>query len=276
MEHLIVCPVCRGALTQAEGGYLCPLGHRFDTARRGYTNLLLGHSPGGHGDNREMILARQAFLGAGHYAPLLEALTHRAEQYFPEGGLLVDAGCGEGYYTDGALRALASRGARGIGIDISKEALRAAGTRPSVKGGALTLLVAGVYDMPLSDGCADMVLNFFAPLAREEYLRILRQDGILIMAIPARRHLFELKQVLYDTPYENEVQDFALAGFRLLHEDLISTRLSLDGSEQIGALFSMTPYYFRTPREGKERLARLSHLDVTAEFHLLTYRRSLL
>ncbi len=276
MTHdALICPLCRAPLSLDDRGasYRCPARHTFDRARRGYTNLLTGRAAGQHGDNAEMIAARTRFLDGGYYAPLCRALVSQAEAYLPEGGVLLDAGCGEGYYTDTLMTALAPRGVRGYGIDISREALQAAGRRGAVKSGHLLLFAAGVYDMPFAAASVDMVVNVFSPLAHEEYLRVLKEGGVLLMAIPAARHLWELKEVLYDTPKENEVADFALAGFTLLGETRVRCPMQLTGTEVIASLFSMTPYYYRTPAAGRARLAACTSLSVTADFHLLAYRK---
>ena len=39
------------------------------------------------------------------------------------------------------------------------------------------------------------------------------------------------------------------------------------------ALFRMTPYVWKTPREGVERLAEQIELGLTAEFRILVYER---
>ncbi len=279
MQEILLCPICRAPLTleagtSGRGSYLCPSRHTFDRARQGYTNLLTGRAAGQHGDNANMILARRAFLDGGYYAPLCNSLCAHAVALAPEACVFLDAGCGEGYYTDAVANALQDRHATGWGIDISREALRVAGQRGAVKTGRLLLFAAGVYDMPFRDHSFDMVLNLFAPLAREEYLRVLKKDGVLLMAIPAARHLWEMKEVLYDTPKENEVADFALEGFTLLSEARITSEMHLPSRDVIEALFSMTPYYYRTPPTGRARLAALSSLSVTADFHLLAYRRT--
>ncbi len=270
---ICICPVCSLSLMKTEGGYSCQNGHHFDRAKQGYTNLLGGKAGGQHGDNMEMIRARRDFLNGGYYAPLKDALCDAVEAYFPQGGVLLDAGCGECYYTQGAMEVIAKRGGQGVGIDISKEALRVAGARPSVKAGQLALFAAGVYHMPVGDMCVDMVLNFFAPLAKEEYLRVLKPRGMFIMAIPAARLLWEMNEVLYSVPKENQVQDFTLPGFTLMEEREVTAPFVLEGQASIHALFSMTPYYFRTPKAGRERLASLTTLGVTGRFHLLVYRK---
>ena len=274
MDLPILCPVCRGALTYASPSFRCERGHTFDRSRRGYTNLLTGKAAGQHGDNAEMILARRAFLDGGSYAPLRDALCGAVRRHFPDGGVLLDAGCGECYYTDGVMTDLSDRHPTGVGIDISREALRYAGVRPSVKNGTLSLFVAGVYDMPLPDGSVDAVLNCFAPLATEEYLRVLKPGGTLHLAIPAEDHLWELKEVLYDTPYQNQVADFSLPGFDPPTVEPIRTVFTLHGQKEIGHLFAMTPYYYRTPKGGRARLASLDRLSVRAAFYLLSYRKA--
>ena len=270
--NICLCPLCRMPLVEEEKGYSCATGHHFDKAKQGYTNLLVGKAGGQHGDSMEMIRARRDFLNGGHYTPLLSALRQEVSHHF-HGGTLLDAGCGECYYTQGVMDVIAPMGGCGIGIDISREALKVAGARPSVKSGSLKLFAAGVYDMPIKDNSVDMVLNFFAPLATEEYLRVLKPNGIFIMAIPAAKHLWHLKEVLYDIPKENQVQDFTLTGFDLVSETKVTSHFTLTRQEDIQALFSMTPYYWRTPKAGRDRLAALSTLPCTGEFHLLVYRK---
>jgi 23S rRNA (guanine745-N1)-methyltransferase len=48
--------------------------------------------------------------------------------------------------------------------------------------------------------------------------------------------------------------------------------MELTSSEDIMALFSMTPYYYRTGRDQQERLANLDSLSTKADFELLVYR----
>jgi 23S rRNA (guanine745-N1)-methyltransferase len=273
MAHPLICPICHGALQKDGGCYRCPRNHSYDISRFGYTNLLSGKAAGQHGDNREMILARRRFLDSGAYAPLRDALCEAVKEIHPAGGIYLDAGCGECYYTDGVAEALGGLDCIGYGIDISREALRAAAIRPSIKRGDLSLFVSGVYEMPFADASIDTVINLFAPLAVSEYLRVLKDGGHLVMAIPDKRHLFSLKEVLYDTPKENAVADFALEGFSLLSASPIETTFTLQG-QAIQDLFAMTPYYYRTPQAGKERLAKLDSLTTKGAFILLLYQKA--
>ncbi len=261
METLLLCPHCHEPLSRKERQLVCPSRHSFDLSREGYVNLLFGG--GAHGDNRDMIAARTRFLEGGHYAPLRRALCRTADGI--GGGVLVDAGCGEGYYTE----ALREGFSHTVGFDLSKDALKVAARR--IKGAELC--VASVYKLPFPDGGADLVSCIFAPLATAEYARILKKGGYLLLAIPDEEHLFALKEILYRTPYKNEVADTALPGFTLVSNEALSFPLVLDSPEAIGDLFKMTPYYYRTPEEGKARLLGLSSLTCQAAFRLLLYKK---
>ncbi len=261
METLLLCPHCGAPLTRTDRLLACPLSHSFDLSRSGYVNLLVGG--GAHGDNREMIEARTRFLGGGHYAPLRDALCKTVKR---KGGVFVDAGCGEGYYTE----ALCKGFSKTVGFDLSKDALKTAAKR--VKDAEFA--VASVYKLPFPDRGADLVSCIFAPLALAEFTRILKGGGHLLLAIPDKEHLFALKEILYDTPYKNEVADTALRGFTLISDEGLSFPLRLESREAIEDLFKMTPYYYRTPQKGRERLLSLSSLTCHAAFRLLLYKKN--
>ena len=267
---LFVCPKCMGELTELSGRCACAAGHSYDRARGGYYNLLLSSRGGTHGDNRDMVLARRAFLGARHYTPLSDAVSEATKKHTPPLGRVLDAGLGEGYYTDRVEKALFDRdgGTRVAGFDISRDAVRAAAARNP----RLEVAVAGSYHMPVADGSVDTVINVFSPLALEETCRVLKEGGHFIMAIPGEEHLYELKAAIYDTPYKNTVADTSLAGLRLVSDRAVRYTMHLEG-EDVQSLFKMTPYAYRTRPENAARVMALTRLDCTADFRLLTYER---
>ncbi len=269
---LFVCPKCKKALSVSSGGRaVCDSGHSYDRARDGYYNLLLKNTGGVHGDNKEMVLARRAFLDTGAYLPLVDKLSEIAGCFVGDGDLVLDVGCGEGYYTDLIERRLTENGINALvsGFDISRDAVKFA----AKKNKRLSLAVASSYDMPVADGSVDFLINVFSPLALSETVRVLRKGGRFVMAIPDENHLFGLKTVLYEKPYKNTVEDSKLAGLKLISEEKISYRLLLDSAEKISSLFMMTPYAYRTPREAKERLLSLTNLETDIEFIVFTYEK---
>ncbi len=265
-----ICPKCGGQLSVLGGSAVCKAGHSYDRSRYGYYNLLLSSSGGVHGDNKEMVLARRAFLGAGHYAPLAALVADTVMKYTESGGTVLDAGCGEGYYTSEVEKALFLRdnSTRVLAFDISKDAVR----ETVKKNPRIRAAVAGSYRMPVADGCVDTLINTFSPLAIDEVRRVLCEGGIFIMAIPDAEHLYELKAAIYDTPYKNKVADTALDGFELIYDNRLSYSMRLSGGE-IHDLFMMTPYAYRTSRIGADRVKKLGELLCTADFHIFVYRK---
>ena len=266
-----VCPKCGEKLNINDRTASCLSGHSYDRARGGYYNLLLGNVGGVHGDNKEMVLARRSFLGGGYYAPLAERLSGLTLEFMPKEGCLLDAGAGEGYYTDFIERTLTEQNGRSdvSAFDISKDAVR----EIAKKNPRISLAVAGSYHMPIADGEFDVVINTFSPLALEETGRVLKRGGHFIMAIPGEMHLYDLKSVIYDTPYKNEVADTALEGFELIMDEGLTYKFLLDTPEKIQSLFMMTPYAYRTRQSDRDKVLALETLECTADFRIFVYKK---
>ena len=275
MSSLFVCPHCGSPLERGERACACPNGHSFDIAREGYVHLLPANRKHAKnpGDDKGMAAARSRFLSGGYYAPLRDALAKAAAgalASLPSPALL-DSGCGEGYYTAGLHQALALSGAapRICGVDLSKYALRRAAKRlPEGE-----FAVASVYRLPLAAKSVDLLVNCFSPLAAEEFRRVLRPGGAFLYVVPGAGHLWELKQVLYDSPYPNKEENIPYEGFSYERVVPVETVMDVAG-EALRDLFQMTPYYWKTPKAGAERLAALDGLRVRAQFRIHVFRKN--
>ena len=269
---MLVCPKCAASLVETGTSLKCQSNHSYDRSRGGYYNLLLSQASGTHGDNSEMVLARRAFLTGGHYKPLAERVAQLVAEHTKKGEPILDAGCGEGYYTDIIERTMKARDGESAvyAFDISKNAVR----EMRRKNSDVHAVVAGSYHMPIATASVATVVNTFSPLARDEVHRVLCDGGVFVMAIPEQMHLYELKAAIYDTPYRNTVDDPALDGFELLGSERITYVMHLADRETVSALFGMTPYAYRTGSKGRERVAMLEHLDCTADFRIFVYRKS--
>ena len=275
MNSLFCCPLCASPLTREDGAYRCPQGHSFDLAAAGYTHLLPANRKHSKqpGDDREMVAARAAFLEKGYYAPLLQALCTGALERLAalSAPVILDSGCGEGYYTSGLFHALTQAGLTPAmaGVDLSKFALRRAAKRlPQGE-----FAVASVYHLPLSPSSVDLLVNIFSPLAAEEFARVVRPGGWFCYAVPSPRHLWEMKQILYPKPYENPVKREEYPGFTWQSVQEVRGTIHLSCREDIQALFGMTPYAWKTPKAGRDQLAKLEELDTTIGFDLHWYQR---
>lgn len=266
MDSLFSCPICGGPLTREERAYTCPKGHSFDRAKEGYVNLLPANQMHSKtpGDDKDMAASRTRFLDGGWYRPLQDVLCQLVEGWEGASPALLDAGCGEGYYTAALAQAIAAKGGRTAGVDLSKPSVKKAAKRcPQGE-----LAVASVYHLPVAEGTVDLLVDCFSPLAVEEFRRVLRPGGGFFYVVPGPRHLWELKRVLYDAPYENPEETAQYPGFRYQAIVPVETAFTLPDAGAIQDLFRMTPYYWKTPKAGADRLGELEELTVTAQFRI--------
>ncbi len=289
MKHVAwKCPNCTAALTpmleQKPYVLRCEHGHSFDVAKQGYVNLLLPQKRGAAlpGDSAEMVRARTAFLDGGYYrafsdginALICDTVTAQNNVGSP---VILDAGCGEGYYTARLHNALTACGRTPVcvGFDLSRDAVSHGAKRAKAAGQAETLsfAVASLFEMPVCDGTADIVINLFAPVADAEFARVLKPGGFLLMAVPAEDHLWGMKQVLYKTPYKNEIRRDTLEHFTLTEVRRVTDTITVTDPAHIRALFAMTPYYWKTSAADRDRLYAQDKLETEIVFDLLLYKK---
>jgi 23S rRNA (guanine745-N1)-methyltransferase len=192
------CPVCQNALSELPGALGCPAGHRFDLARQGYVSLLAGRVPASP-DTADMVSARASVLAGGVFRPVADALAAAALDLAPPDGFVVDVGAGTGYYLAVVLGLLPGR--LGLAVDVSTPAIRrAARAHPRADAVAADTW----HGLPLADGCADLVLNVFAPRNGAEFHRVLRSTGGLLVVTPRPDHLAGLEPPVAVDPTKAE------------------------------------------------------------------------
>lgn len=270
MENSIFrCPVCAGGLQRCDRRYVCANGHSFDRAREGYVYLLPANQKHSKapGDDKKMVAARTRFLSGDRYAPLRDTLAELIDLYAGVHPAVLDAGCGEGYYTASFETVVSGKQGILAGIDLSKEAVKKAAKRCR----ASELAVASLYRLPLADSSVDMIVNCFSPLAEREFFRAIKSGGKFIYVVPGPKHLWEMKEILYSSPYMNMERREDYPGFLWEKMIPVETEFMLETNQDIMDLYQMTPYAWKTPREGVERLCSIERLAVTAQFHIHVY-----
>lgn len=229
------CPVCHSSLRRAGSTLRCERGHSYDIARQGYVSLFDGGRRANTGDSAEMVAARDRFLRNGHYAPIADAVSAAIrEGRANDHGLIADLAGGTGYYL---AHALSDRGAPGLSIDLSVAASRrAAHAHPDV-----LAVAADVWGrLPLADGSCSVALSVFGPRNGPEIIRVLRDDGRLVVVSPAADHLGELVErfgLIAVDPRKRERLDRRLSG--LVRRSTVAVRYTVcftadDIADEIG------------------------------------------
>lgn len=263
---LLACPMDGQPLTREHGSWRCPAGHCFDIARQGYINLLPVQNKRSKdpGDSKEMVLARQAFLSAGYYQPIADAVSDLVNASAPEDNTvsILDAGCGEGYYLRELKRIqltnLVSR-MHLTGLDISKWAVMAAARQDK----SADWIVGSNANLPLLTASQDIILCLFGFPVYPEFTRVLKAEGALIKVDAGPEHLIELRKIIYPIiKAANQTEDTP-PGFSLVEEHSLRYTIRLSSQTQISQLLAMTPHLYRINAEGRARAEALTEISLT-------------
>ena len=189
--------------------------------------------------------------------------------------VFADAGCGDGYHALNIEKYIKEKGfdSKAIGLEASKNGAEMAAKLARAKGSSASFVCANIFDMPLADKSCDVVFSMFAPVADAEVARVLKDDGVLVVCSSGSYHLFEMREVLYGEPRLSPALDRTPEGFEHIAHYSLSYTFTLDSQELIASLFTMTPFYWRCPREGRERLLSLDSLTVRAETEYNVYKK---
>jgi 23S rRNA (guanine745-N1)-methyltransferase len=265
----LLCTVhgCRLPLRREERRVVCRRGHSFDVARSGYVNLLQPQDRKARqpGDSAKVLAARRRFLGSPAAAPLLEAIVDLPT--IGEADAALEVGCGDGQH----LARLAERsGCEGHGVDISVAAIDAAAKQHP----RLGWVVANADRfLPYDDASFRVVLSVTSRMNPPEFRRVLRPDGMLLVAIPAPDDLVELRRaalgmaVLRDR-VERTVATFT-PHFTLERQTRVRHVARLDATAAADAMMSA---YRAVRTRQRARLTAIRDVDVTLSRDVLIFR----
>jgi 23S rRNA (guanine745-N1)-methyltransferase len=268
---MIVCPVCNKRMEKIEKKYICEGNHNFDISKFGHVNLLLSNQKNSKlpGDNKEMVLSRKNYLEKGYYEGISNAVNEVVNKNLGELKEIniLDIGCGEGYYTDRLKNNLNNLNIKSniVGIDISKEAVISAAK--SYKD--IEWIVASASSLPIEDESLDFIICMFAKIIPEEKIRTLKKGGKLIVVSTGEEHLLQLKEVVYEAvrkEFYSPVEDLNI--FTHLETMNVKYEIEILEKDSIENLFNMTPYRWRSPQLGVEKLFSLDNLKTTVEVNI--------
>ena len=221
---MLLCPVrdCREPLLRDNRRLYCGRNHSFDMARSGYINLLQPQDRRSKdpGDTAKAVGARRRLHDRGITAPLLDAIGDLIQSSAKD--VVLDAGCGDGYY----LGTLAERyGFDAHGVDISLPAIEAAAKRYK---NCEWVVANADRVIPYVDRSFSLVMSITARMNAPEFRRVLRQDGRLLVAIPAPEDFVELRGTGRERA-DRTVETFA-QDFQLVEQRHVTTTANLDSA----------------------------------------------
>ncbi len=255
-RQMLLCPVrhCHLALMREDRRLVCSRGHSFDVARSGYINLLQPQDRRSKqpGDTAAAVSGRRRLHDLGVTAPVLQAIADILEPRSEE--IVLDAGCGEGFYL-GELRRQTGWDAHGV--DISIPAIDAAARRYPQCG---WIVANADRFLPYKDRSFSIVLSITARMNADEFRRVLRDEGRLLVAVPSPEDLIELRGKGRDR-VGRTIETFQ--GFKIAQKRKVTTTAELDAATVQDLLASIYRPLQSQPVEAKK---------VTFSLDLLLFR----
>lgn len=278
MKNILYCPHCKNELNQIGNTFKCVNNHSYDISKKGFVNLLLAnqHHSDNSGDEKGMILSRVRFLNTGKYDLLRDLITETIKSNLDslKDNVVCDLGCGEGYYTTYFHNKLKDEiNLSTYGVDLSKQAINECTIRQrQMKLEDIKFIIGNLNYLPIQNESVDLIVNSFAKIDENEFLRILRKNGIFLRILPGTKHLLGLKEVLYENVRLNEDKETYIEGFELIDVKESEGNILLNNQE-INDLFTMTPYYYKSPKDTSEALMKKEELNTIISFKILVYRK---
>jgi len=267
---MLLCPKCLKPLVRIDRTYKCESNHCYDIAKEGYVNLILANQKHSSdpGDNDDSLKCRDSFLNDGYYQPLADKLSEIINRIIKDDDVFLDAGCGTGYY----LKHIIERNNKKVNYyatDIAKKGV--AMTAKKCKDA--TCFVGNVFHLPFADETLDFLMSVFTPYSSDEFYRVVKKGGYVLAVNSGRMHLFDLKNIVYDNPYENQETEYVLPGFELVEKCNVNYMMHLKNNEVINNLWKMMPYYHTTSHHDSDKLLKLNEVDSRADFFVCLYKK---
>jgi 23S rRNA (guanine745-N1)-methyltransferase len=222
---VLQCPVrgCGLPLTREPRRLFCERGHSFDIARSGYVNLLQPQERRSKqpGDTPAAVAARRRLHDRGVNEPLLQEIAKLIQPQ--QADCVLDAGCGDGYYLGSLAREFQLDA---HGIDISVPAIDAAARRyPHCE----WIVANADRAIPYADRSFSIVMSITARMNADEFRRVLRDDGRLLVAIPGPEDLIELRGGAGRDRVARTIETFAQR-FKLVDQKRVLATAELDAN----------------------------------------------
>ena len=281
-KTLLRCPVCKEILDKYTDNktYRCKNNHTYDIAKEGYVNLLISNQKRSKnpGDSKDMVLARMDFLNRGYYKPIADKISELIVEHLRDKNItkadILDLGCGEGYYLINLKNYIQNNNidADYYGMDVSKDAVRYASKSNKNEKNCIWA-VGNNFHIPAKDKSMDCILSVFSPIDIHECNRVLKDNGIFVRVLPRTNHLIQLRDIIYsEVNLNNKVYTADENENEYVKEANVTFDMNLN-KEEILSLLKMTPHYWKSTPENKEKLERYDSLTITVDMRIGVFEK---
>jgi SAM-dependent methyltransferase len=265
----LLCQVrgCRLPLARDPRRLVCSRGHSFDVARTGYVNLLQAQDrrSARPGDGAATVQARGRLIARGFETPITDRIAGLLA--LEPTDAVLDVGCGEGHH----LAVITERfGCEGYGLDISVAAIEAAARQ---RPGLHWVMANADRFLPYAGASFRLVASITAQRNPEEFRRVLRDDGTLLLVVPAPDDLIEVRELILGKGLEQDRIEKAIATFAPLFVLDRHERIRHTARLDAAAVRDVMAGSYRAGRASRQaRLATVPDLDVTLSRDALLFR----
>lgn len=268
MKSHYLCPVCQAPMSihEASQGLHCENKHHLDKNEQGYWVFSQAKKP--HIDSRQLMRAKRFLLESGVFEPMLAAVRNQLVEALAvsqngEPLAHLDFDCGEGFFLRSLASALSEHDfeCQQTGVGEAENAMFAAAKSHA----DATYIVSQLKVLPFADNSFDLITLVDKPLKGKELLRVLKPNGFFVQVSPGPRHLWQVKEFLYNGLSEKNGDVSVPKGQHLLSQERISFKLDMSGEDAL-TLLEMTPYAWRASEKIKRQILAASFAELEIDF----------
>ncbi|MGK0411784.1 MAG: 23S rRNA (guanine745-N1)-methyltransferase [Shewanella psychromarinicola] len=280
MTLSLLCPECSASLKQhqASSGFYCENKHHFDKNPKGYWPLLSNTKAKTKPkvESRQQMRGRHFLLESGLFAPLIKQLqtvlldlcAARGETQLQH----IDYQCADGYYLRQLVPALAQANVlcEHWGITDAENAIFAAAKAET----PANLLLLALKKLPFESQSIDIVTVLDSPLKGKECIRILKDDGRIVLLQPGIRHLWQIKQHVYPDLVEKTLQLNLPNDVEIDAQQQVTFTQSVTGEQAI-TLLDMSVFGWRANDQLKHQIKSTAISNLEFDWQIITLKKRL-
>ena len=157
-------------------------------------------------------------------------------------------------------------------MDVSKDAVRYASKSNKNEKNCIWA-VGNNFHIPAKDKSMDCILSVFSPIDIHECNRVLKDNGIFVRVLPRTNHLIQLRDIIYsEVNLNNKVYTADENENEYVKEANVTFDMNLN-KEEILSLLKMTPHYWKSTPENKEKLERYDSLTITVDMRIGVFEK---